>query len=79
MSTSGNPQPLRVVGLGMNYVDDEGVLWTVTERDAEDVPGSRGPRCLVFASSEALRRVWLYPEGWRDLLTPSLIALSWSR
>jgi len=78
MSTSGS-QPLRTVGAGMTFLDETGMLWTVTERNAEDVPGSRGPRCLIFASPEAVRRVWTYPAGWRDLLTPSLIALSWSR
>lgn len=79
MSASSELRPLRIVGLGVSYVDEDNVLWIVTERDADDVPGSRGPRCLVFSSSEALRRVWRYPAAWRDLLTPSLIALSWSR
>jgi hypothetical protein len=79
MSASGELRPLRIVGLGVTYVDEDDVLWTVTERDADGVPGSRGPRCLIFASSEAFRRVWRYPAGWRDLLTANLIALSWSR
>jgi hypothetical protein len=78
MSASG-PEPLRTVGASITFVDETGLLWTVTERDAENVPGSRGPRCLIFASTEAVRRIWVYPAGWRDLLTPSLIALSWSR
>lgn len=79
MSASGDSRPLPMVGLGVTFHDASGVLWTVSECNAEDVPGSRGPRCLIFASAEAVRRVWLYPAGWRDLLTPSLIALSWSR
>ena len=78
MSASGS-EPLRTVGASVKFLDETGVLWTVTERNAENVPGSRGPRCLIFASTEAVRRVWIYPPGWRDLLTPSLIALSWSR
>ena len=78
MSASGSP-PLRTVGAGMTFLDETGLLWTVTEHDAENLPGSRGPRCLIFASTEAVRRVWIYPAGWRDLLTPSLIELSWSR
>lgn len=79
MSASGGMRPLRTVGVGVTYLDDAGVLWSLTEYNAENVPGSRGPRCLIFSSAEAVRRVWLYPAGWRDLLRPSLIALSWSR
>lgn len=78
MSASGS-QPLRTVGAGLTFLDETGVRWTVTERNAESVPGTRGSRCLIFASAEAVRRVWVYPAGWRDLLTASLIALSWSR
>ena len=77
--SAGGSQPLRTVGAGLTFLDETGLLWTVTERNAENVPGSRGARCLIFASTEAVRRVWVYPPGWRDLLTPSLIALSWSR
>ena len=79
MTASRGPPPPRTVGGKVSFVDNEHVLWTVTERDGHLVPGSRGSRCLIFASSEAVRRVWEYPVGWRDLLTPSLIALSWSR
>jgi hypothetical protein len=78
MTRSGS-EPLRTLGAGMTFLDETGLLWTVTERNAENVPGSRGPRCLIFASDEAVRRVWVYPAGWRDLLTTSLIELSWSR
>ena len=79
MRASSGSKPLRTVDGGVNFVDNDDVLWTVTERDAFEVPGKRGDRCLIFASSDAVRRVWDYPVGWRDLLTPSLIALSWSR
>jgi len=79
MSASGGFELLRTVGAGMNFVDSDGVVWRVTEHDAHSVPGTRGARCLIFASPEAVRRIWWYPAGWRDLLTPSLIALSWSR
>ena len=71
--------PLPLKGGSLRFTDEDGLVWTVTERDAGGVPGSRGPRCLVFSSQEAVRRVWEYPIGWRDLLTPALIALSWSR
>ena len=79
MTGSEGFKPLRIIGGGVSFVDNEHVLWTVTERDVHDVPGNRDIRCLIFASAEAVRRVWEYPAGWRDLLTPSLIALSWSR
>jgi hypothetical protein len=57
------------------------VTWTVTERDGAGVPGNadgaRGRRCLVFASPEAVRRVWDYPPDWRALPDAALFALSW--
>lgn len=60
-----------------------GVTWPVTERDGRGVPGNadgaRGPRCLVFASPEAVRRVWAYPPDWRTLPDAALFALSWRR
>ena len=79
MSAPGGSEPLRTFGEPLTFVDNDDVLWTVTERDGVGVPGSRGVRCLVFHSPEAVRRVWDYPAGWRDLLRPSLMALSWSR
>ena len=79
MSASKGSEPLRTIGGSITFVDNDGVFWTVTEHDTQDVPGKRGSRCLIFASSDAARRVWQYSAGWRDLLTPSLIALSWSR
>ena len=78
MTASQASKPLRTSG-GVHFLDNEAVLWTVTERDTHDLPGNRGARCLIFASPEAIRRVWEYPAAWRDLQTPGLIALSWSR
>ena len=48
----------------------------VTEVDAANTPGARAPRCLVFVSSTAIRRVWRYPPGWRALSDDELAALS---
>jgi len=79
MRAPSSYNPLRAVGIGVTFVDNDGVYWTVTERDATDLPGTRGPRCLIFASPEAIHRVWEFPAGWRDLSTQSLIALSWAR
>ena len=56
-----------------------GVEWTVTECDGANVPGARGPRCLVFASAEAIRRVWDVPPDWHTLPDAALFALSWRR
>ena len=63
----------------LEFLDAAGVYWRVTERDARHDPGARSHRCLIFASAEAVRRVWDYPPGWRDLPTEALIALSWQR
>jgi hypothetical protein len=56
--------------------DDRGVRWEVSERDAAHVPGARGPRCLVFMSDSAVRRVWTYPPTWRLLSAAALLAVS---
>jgi len=77
--SAGGSRPVRTVGASLTFLDEDGVPWTVTEHDAQDIPGTRGSRCLIFASTDAVRRVWNYPLGWRDLFTASLIALSWSR
>jgi hypothetical protein len=79
MGASGRPEPVRIIGADVEFVDDEGVPWTVTECDARNIPGTHGLHCLIFHSCEAVRRVWQYPAGWRYLGTSRLIALSWSR
>src|SRR4051794_35182356 len=43
------------------------MVWDVREADARDVPGARGPRCLIFESPEVVRRVWVFPANWREL------------
>ena len=61
----------------VDFVDDRNVLWRVTERDARYDPGSRGDWCLIFASENAIRRVWNYPPSWRSLSAVELEMLSW--
>jgi hypothetical protein len=61
------------------FVDAEGVEWEVVEQDGTRVPAARGDRCLVFRSSNAIRRVWNYPPLWADLGIRELIDLSWNR
>ncbi len=56
-----------------------GVEWTVTECNGAHVPGARGSRCLIFASPEAIRRVWDVPADWYTLPDAALFALSWRR
>ena len=60
-------------------VDEHGVRWQVSERGAASVPGAKGPRCLIFMSESAVRRVWHYPAGWRQLSPDTLVGLSEQR
>ena len=69
------PEPVKFV----ERLGDERVHWSVVEVDARGVPGARGARCLVFANSRSIRRVWDYPEDWRTLDDAALSALSWGR
>ena len=64
---------------GVEAVDGDFVYWRVTERDARHDPGARADRCLVFACDHAVRRVWDYPPGWRDLPAAALLSLCWPR
>jgi hypothetical protein len=63
----------------VEFLDAHGVCWRVVERDARGDPGARGEWCLIFSCDEAVRRVWDYPAGWRDLSAEALMTLSWGR
>jgi len=63
----------------VEFLDAAYVHWRVTERDARGDPGTQGDWCLIFACDDAVRRVWDYPPGWRDLPADALVALSWRR
>jgi hypothetical protein len=75
----GERQHLTALGAAVTYVDGDHVYWCVTEHDGRAVPGSRGERCLVFASETATRRVWDYPFDWRQLPPAALATVSWRR
>jgi hypothetical protein len=64
---------------GIEFYDADGRRWSVREVDAETVPGSLGARCLVFASSGSIRRVWHYPASWRRLPDAGMAALLQAR
>ena len=70
----------RAAEAGRRFRDpDSGLFWSVAEVDGRTIPGARGPRCLVFQSENAIRRVWCYPEDWRALGDADLTALSWQK
>ncbi len=47
----------------------------MAEIDTRATPGSKGPRCLVFDSDAVVRRIWQYPENWRELSDAALASL----
>ena len=53
----------------------KGITWHVAECSADGVPGARGPFCLIFFSEGTVRRIWDFPDGWRDLDPIELEAL----
>lgn len=57
----------------------DGTWWRVYETEGSAVPGSRGARCLCFDSAWVIRRVWTFPDNWRELSAKDLDALSWQR
>ena len=67
--------PLWEAPDAVRFVGAEGLAWRVVECAAGQVPGSRGPRCLVFLSEGLVRRVWDFPPDWRTLGPVALDAL----
>ena len=61
------------------FLDPDFVAWRVVERSCAGVPGARRERCLVFASAWAIRRVYEFPDHWRQLPVEALVALSRAR
>ena len=59
------------------FRDAAGCTWSVHEVAAGAVPWAHGPRCLLFGSETAIRRVWHYPPEWRTLSDAELETLSW--
>ena len=64
--------------LPRRFIDRAFQEWTVHEVATGDVAWARGPRCLLFSSEGAIRRVWRYPPTWRALPDAELEALSWT-
>jgi hypothetical protein len=61
------------------FIDGAGVYWRAYVRDARQDPGATGEECLIFTSSDVVRRVWTYPVQWAALTSDELVALSWQR
>ena len=59
---------------GVRFRDPRGREWHAREIDAS-LPGHSQQRCLIIESSEAVRRVWQYPNEWRALPLDALVAL----
>ena len=60
------------------YVDSLGTDWRIYEVASANVPAPRGSNCLIFESTQAVRRVWNYPPNWHKLSSDELSALSWN-
>lgn len=75
---SAGPGSAPPVGPAVVFVDHEGTCWSATEHDMREVTGAPGPRCLVFTSRYAFRRVWSFPTDWRALAPVALTELSWT-
>lgn len=56
----------------LSFTDHRGTLWSISERDATNVPGSKGARCLICMADAAVRRLWEYPRNWRQLAKADL-------
>jgi hypothetical protein len=61
------------------FRDRDGAFWSVEEVQTAGTPGARGPRCLLFESDHAVRRVWEYPSDWYAMDLRQLEELSWRR
>jgi hypothetical protein len=60
----------------MRYlVDPQGREWRVFEWTAGDVSPAAGQASLIFDADGIVRRLWRYPDGWRELSDEALLAL----
>ncbi len=58
-----------------HIIDALGREWHVYERsEAADAPVP-GRQSLVFDTDGIVRRLWQYPQGWRDLPDAALLGL----
>jgi hypothetical protein len=47
--------------------------WRIREMNAGGIPGALGSRCLICESDDIVRRIWTYPDNWRDLPDDELL------
>ncbi|MGE5102386.1 MAG: hypothetical protein ACM3SX_20565 [Deltaproteobacteria bacterium] len=58
---------LQDVRPGERLVERGDRHWTLREMDTRAVPGARARTCLICESTEVIRRLWNYPNDWREL------------
>jgi len=62
----------------VRFVAPDGSHWTVHEiASSPDRPWAA--RSLIFVGDQGFRRVFNYPQNWRELNPDQLYALSWMR
>jgi hypothetical protein len=49
--------------------------WRLREMNAGAVPGAHAARCLICESDDVVRRIWSYPDNWRELGDEDLLRL----
>ncbi|HEY2377087.1 MAG TPA: hypothetical protein VGH98_14020 [Gemmatimonadaceae bacterium] len=68
---------LRAARRLARQIVDDGVPWLVYELPPAPFDRRSSPS-LVFETENAVRRVRVYPEDWRELPDHDLFALSWT-
>jgi hypothetical protein len=54
------------------YAND-GTRWRVREARAHGVPGAQASSCLIFDGGSVCRRLWKFPERWKELSDNTLL------
>ena len=60
------------------FADHHGIMWLAYESTIAP-PESPARPCLLFESLFAMRRVFTFPNDWRELESRALERLSWGR
>ena len=62
----------------LRFVAPDGSHWTVHEISG---PSDRpwATRSLIFVGDQGFRRVYTYPDNWRELAADALYQLSWGK
>ncbi|MEO6778999.1 MAG: hypothetical protein ABI194_06040 [Gemmatimonadaceae bacterium] len=62
-------------GASRDVADPQGTKWRVREMEMAESDGSMPRKSLIALNDMIIRRFWSFPQRWRELSDPALLAL----